>query len=84
MLPDNKTMAEKRLRRKLEKNSDYKQEYVAFMNKYIDKGYAELVQDESTRNGGATWYLPHHGVYHPTKKKLRVVFDCAAKNHNVS
>ena len=22
--------------------------------------------------------MPHHGVRHPTKKKMRVVFDCAA------
>ena len=22
--------------------------------------------------------MPHHGVYHPRKKKPRVVFDCAA------
>ena len=27
---------------------------------------------------GRTWYLPHHGVRHPVKQKLRVVFDCAA------
>ena len=36
-LPDNKTMAAKRLsylKRKLEKDSDYKQEYVGFMKKY--------------------------------------------------
>ena len=88
MLPDNKKMAEKRLsclQRKLEKNSDYKQEYVAFMKKYIDKGYAEeLEEQDKLEKGGATWYLPHHGVYHPTKKKLRVVFDCAAQCDNVS
>ena len=85
-LPDDKRMAEKRLsylKRKLDKDSDYKQEYVDFMKKYIDKGYAEEVkQDEIKGNHSTTWYLPHHGVYHPTKKKLRVVFDCAAK-HNV-
>ena len=25
------------------------------------------------------WYIPHHGVYHPKKNKIRVVFDCSAK-----
>lgn len=24
------------------------------------------------------FYIPHHGVYHPKKRKLRVVFDCTA------
>ena len=29
---------------------------------------------------GKTWYLPHHGVYHPRKpEKIRVVFDCSTK-----
>ena len=29
---------------------------------------------------GDTWYIPHHGVYHPHKPgKIRVVFDCSAK-----
>ena len=86
-LPDDKIMAEKRLsylKRKIEKDNDYKQEYVAFMKKYIDKGYAEEVhQPEMEQSNGAIWYLPHHGVYHPTKKKLRVVFDCAAKHNSV-
>ena len=26
----------------------------------------------------------HHGVYHPTKKKIRVVFDCSAQVDGVS
>lgn len=30
------------------------------------------------------WYIPHHGVYHPQKKKLRVVFDYAASFQGVS
>lgn len=29
---------------------------------------------------GDTWYIPHHGVYHPHKPgKIRVVFECSAK-----
>jgi hypothetical protein len=28
--------------------------------------------------------LPHHGVFHPRKNKLRVVFDCAARYHGSS
>ena len=27
-----------------------------------------------------SWYIPHHGIYHPNKPdKIRVVFDCSAK-----
>ena len=26
-----------------------------------------------------SWYIPHHGVYHRVKRKIRVVFDCSAK-----
>ena len=82
-LPDDKMMAEKRLsylKHKMEKDNDHKQEYVAFMKKYIDKGYAEEVDQQKLKGpDGTTWYLPH-----PTKKKLRVVFDCAAKHRGVS
>ena len=29
---------------------------------------------------GRMWYIPHHGVYHPSKpRKIRVVFDCSAQ-----
>lgn len=30
------------------------------------------------RSDGKVWHIPHHGVYHPQKRKIRVVFDCAA------
>ena len=45
----------------------------------MDSGYAEVVpQDQLEGRGGRLWFLPHHGVYHPKKKTLRVVFDCRA------
>ncbi|KAK0133430.1 hypothetical protein N1851_031061 [Merluccius polli] len=54
-------------------------EYKAFMNEAMEKGHAEIVpQSELQPVSGKVWYLPHHGVYHPRKKKLRVVFYCAA------
>jgi hypothetical protein len=49
------------------------------MNEIIREGYAEKVpiSDASTKT---SWYIPHHGVYHPKKpNKLRVVVDCSAK-----
>ena len=29
-------------------------------------------------------YLPHHPVINPHKSKIRVLFDCTAKHHQVS
>jgi len=47
------------------------------MNEVLSRGDAkeapELVQEE-----GVKWYIPHHGIYHPKKNKIRVVFDCSA------
>lgn len=49
------------------------------MTDTISKGYAEVVPEgQLTRMDRKVWYLPHHGVYHPKKGKLRVVFDCGA------
>ena len=48
------------------------------MEELIDKGYASKSNKEAP--GGRTWYIPHHGVYHPNKPgKIRVVFDCNAE-----
>ncbi|XP_066935322.1 uncharacterized protein [Clytia hemisphaerica] len=53
------------------------------MKTIIDKGYAVPCQTEP--NDGKTWYIPHHGVYHPRKPdKIRVVFDCSAKFKDIS
>lgn len=47
-----------------------------FLGDVIDQGYAEMVHaDQLDGKDGKLWYIPHHGVYHPTKGKLRVVFD---------
>lgn len=40
--------------------------------------------DQLTQSNGKVWYIPHHGVYHPQKGKLRVVFDCAASYKGTS
>ena len=78
-LSNNKQLAEKRLqslKNKMARNKDYKDKYVAFMEEIIQKGYAERCDTDPTP--GHAWYIPHHGVFHPKKKKIRVVFDCAA------
>ncbi len=56
------------------------------MDNLLDKAYARKVPDyQLSRPGEATWFLPHHPVFHPKKPgKVRVVFDCAAKYRGVS
>ena len=55
------------------------------MCKIIEKGYAKRVSPDCLeQDDGKVWFLPHHGVYHPQKEKLRVVFDCAARYQGTS
>ena len=78
-LPSNREHAVQRcrsVRRKMDKNKDYSQAYTAFMEGLIEKGHA--VEVSGTEPIEPAWYMPHHGVLHPLKGKLRVVFDCAA------
>ena len=83
MLPDNRSMALKRLdslKHKLQRNSEFNSDYKEFMSKIMSEGYVEQVPEEDLqRTDGRVWYIPHHAVYHPRKpNKIRVVFDCAA------
>lgn len=81
-MPNNQSLAVQRaqhLKKKLCKMPKFHEEYNAFMSDMIKKGYAVKVPEEQLdRQDGKVWYIPHHGVYHPQKTKLRVVFDCAA------
>lgn len=81
-MPNNRKIVEQRascLKRRLQKDSSFHADYTAFMNDLVTKGYAERVpEEELERCDGQIWYIPHHGVYHPTKGKIRVVFDCGA------
>ena len=88
-LPDNRQMAEARLqslKRKLERDENFHRKYRDFMDNLVSKGYArKLTAEESERRSTRTWYLPHHGVFHPKKKdKICVVFDAAALHDGVS
>ncbi len=88
VLPSNRDQVIKRAnwqRKKMLTNDTYRQDYTAFVESLLQKGYArQLPSDELAADEGKVWYLPHHGVYHPTKRKLRVVFDCSAKFHGSS
>lgn len=82
-LPDNKSLALRRLNKlktRMENDMKYRQDYMAFMQDIIEKGFAERVPHEQRPDDdGKLWYIPHHGVYHPQKPdKIRIVFDCSA------
>lgn len=85
-LPDNKDSAMIRLnhlKRRLQRDEKYKEQYVKFMEEVIERGDAELIEDGGTK--GERWYIPHHGVRHAKKPdKLRVVFDCSARYKGTS
>ena len=85
-LPDNKAQTVQcaaGLKRRLEKNTKFREYYKSFMSSIIEQGYAEEVPaEDKERNDGMVRYIPHHGVYHPKKKKMRVVFNCAARYHH--
>ncbi len=87
-LPNNKRVVEQRLcylKRRFQKDSAFHTEYNTFINDLLVKGYAEKVpEEELDRTDGRVWYIPHHGVYHPTKRKIRVVFDCGARYQGTS
>ena len=77
VLPDNHSMALiclEHLKQKFLKDSKHKEDYFKFMNKVLSRDDAQealvLAQQE-----GVKWDIPHHGIYHPKKNKIRVVFD---------
>ena len=83
-LPNNKALALERLhqlKRRLQRDINYREDYLSFMNDLFEKGYAtEVPPSELESDEGHVWYIPHHGVYHPKKPgKIRVVFDCSAR-----
>ena len=55
------------------------------MEEIIAKGCAETVEEHDKQSGDhRVWYIPQHGVFHPKKKNIRVVFDCSARFESIS
>lgn len=85
-LPNNKEHVAKRfesLQHQFKRKPEMQNQYVAFMEKIIANGHAEvappLKEDEEC------WFLPSFGVYHPQKpNQIRVVFDSNAQYSGVS
>lgn len=81
-LPNNFSVVKQRLlslKGKFLKSEEVYEEYKTYLDGMISKGYAEQVPAQQPDwESGRIWYLPHHGVYHPKKRALRVVFDCGA------
>lgn len=87
-MPNNRKIIEQyalHLKKRLQKDSSFHADYTAFLNDLIAKGYAERVPEENLEcSDDRVWYIPHYGVYHPTKRKIRVVFDCGVSFQGTS
>jgi hypothetical protein len=80
-LPNNCGLAMKQLnhlRHNMVRDPKYRQ--YRLYEQYDIKGNTEKVPPETpTPDEKLVWYLPHHGVFHPRKNKIRVVFDASAE-----
>ena len=84
-MPNNREKARYRLKsikKKMEKDESFRKEYTAFMAKLVKAGHAAKVPKHRLEE--RAWYLNHHGVRHPTKKKIRVVYNCSEEIDGVS
>ncbi|XP_067945391.1 uncharacterized protein [Watersipora subatra] len=84
ILPDNQRQAEKLLQQLVkifQRDPAYYDEYAKYMAELFQLGHAEVVSED---NPGQCWYIPHFGVRHPKKNKLRVVFDASAHYQGMS
>ncbi|XP_058811118.1 uncharacterized protein LOC131676009 [Topomyia yanbarensis] len=80
LLGESYTVAQRRLlaiERKFTLNSEFKREYVDFMEEYRNLGHMEL----SARIEHPQFFLPHHAIHRPESSttKTRVVFDATCK-----
>ncbi len=84
-LPDNRAVAEKRLRL-LEKRLKLNAKYRQTIDDDLQKGHIKkLSEQELSEPATCAWYLPHHPVPHPQKSgKVRRDSDAAAKYQGTS
>jgi len=72
------------LERRIENNTELKNEFIKFMKECKELGHMEQVFDDDYTNNVNTCYLPHHAVMKKssTSMRLRVVFDASCKSDN--
>ena len=82
-LPDNRHVVDQRLKSlklRLSKDKTLCKRYTDVMEEYIQRGEAELVENEDGFDSQVSWFLPHHPVLQAKKpSKMRIVFDCGAE-----
>ncbi|XP_037292561.1 uncharacterized protein LOC119188794 [Manduca sexta] len=86
VMPDSLPTAVARLRGvelKMKKDKDYAHRYRERVQHLLSNNCAEELKN-GKNSVPRIWYLPHFGVDNPNKKKLRLVFDAAAKTSNLS
>lgn len=67
--------------RKMMSDKDYNLRYKERIDHLFSNNYARVLEpNEDLSNVKKIWYLPHFGVDNPNKKKLRLVYDAAAKS----
>ncbi|CAB0039255.1 unnamed protein product [Trichogramma brassicae] len=65
--------------RRLSRHPELRLAYTRFMQEYIDLGHMHLASPQEIAS--AKNYLPHHAVFKPDTKKIRVVFNASRRNH---
>ncbi|XP_055633331.1 uncharacterized protein LOC129773712 [Toxorhynchites rutilus septentrionalis] len=65
------------IERRFAKNSSLREEYIRFMDEYVNLGHMEVV----IRVAGPQFFLPHHAIHRPESSttKTRIVFDASSK-----
>lgn len=68
------------MKRRFARDEKFHREYTNFLSDVISKGYVERVPEQQLeQSDGKVWYIPHHGVSHPKKGTLHLVFGCGAE-----
>ena len=80
-MPNNRSLALQRLKglkKKFQSNNAFRKKYTDFIDDlFVKVNVSQVPDEELSREDGRVWYLPHHGVIHACKNKLKVVFDAS-------